>query len=110
MYENHFSIIVLLLIREVLGTWKHSGLSAETLRLRNLRSRSPLVTRELDRWDLSVVSNGLVTLPFRYFEMTPNYVGDRSSGSSGFRHYNYRRVPYFGGSDDYSSVEMIFSN
>jgi len=72
--------------KEVLGTWKHSGLSAETLRLRNLRSRSPLVTRELDR----------------YFEMKPNYVGDRSSGTSGFRHYNYRRVPYFGGSDDYS--------
>ena len=79
----------------MLGTWKHSGLSAETLRLRNLRSRSPLVTRELDR----------------YFEMKPNYVGDRSYGTCGFRHYNYRRVPYFGGSDDYSSVKRrIFQN
>jgi len=72
--------------KEVLGTWKHYNLSGETLRLRNLRSKSPLVTRELDR----------------YFEMKPTYVGDRSSGTCDFRHYNYRRVPYFGGSDDYN--------
>jgi len=72
--------------KEVLGTWKHYNLSGDTLRIRNLRSRSPLVTRELDR----------------YFEMKSSYVGDRSSGSCDFRHYNYRRVPYFGGSDDYA--------
>ena len=35
--------------KDVLGNFKHFNLSAETLRIRNLRSRSPLVTRELDR-------------------------------------------------------------
>ena len=87
----------------MLGTWKHYNLSGETLRIRNLRSRSPLVTRELDRCDVLYVSNhkrdNIQT--FRYFEMKSSYVGDRS-GSCDFRHYNYRRVPYFGGSDDYA--------
>jgi len=72
--------------RDVLGNFKHFNLSAETLRIRNMRSKSPLVTRELDR----------------YFERRPNYIGDTSAGCCDFRHYNYRRTPYFGGSDDYS--------
>jgi len=75
--------------REVLGTWKHSGLSHDTLRLRNSRAISPLRSRELDR----------------YYETKKysNYIGDLSSGGvCDFRHYNYRRVPYFGGSDNYN--------
>ena len=35
--------------KDVLGNFKHFILSAETLRIRKLRSRSPHVTRELDR-------------------------------------------------------------
>merc|ERR1712198_185129 len=72
--------------KDVLGNFKHFNLSSETLRIRNLRSRSPLVTRELDR----------------FFERKSNYMGDTSAGCSDFRHYNYRRTPYFGCSDDYS--------
>lgn len=74
--------------RDLLGSWKHSGLSADTLNLRNARAKSPLQSRELDR----------------YYETKKytNYVGDISSGGAvDFRHYNYRRVPYFGGSDNY---------
>lgn len=73
---------------DLLGSWKHSGLSADTLNLRNARAKSPLQSRELDR----------------YYETKKysNYVGDISSGGAvDFRHYNYRRVPYFGGSDNY---------
>jgi len=79
--------------REVLGTWKHYNLSADTLNQRNARARSPLISRELDR----------------YYETTKrsNYIGDISSGgSSDFRHYNYRRVPYFGGSDNYTYMKQ----
>lgn len=72
--------------KDVLGNFKHYNLSAETLRLRNKRSVSPLRTRELDR----------------FFERKSNYMGDTSAGCSDFRHYNYRKTPYFGGSDDYS--------
>jgi len=72
--------------KDVLGSFKHYNLSKETLRLRNMRSVSPMRTRELDR----------------YFEKRPNYLGDTSAGCSDFRHYNYRRIPYFGGSDEYS--------
>jgi len=72
--------------RDVLGNFKHYNISEKTLNIRNMRSKSPLVTRELDR----------------YFERKPNYLGDTSAGCSDFRHYNYRRTPYFGGSDDYS--------
>jgi len=78
---------------DMLGTWKHSGLSSSTLASRNSRARSPLVTRELDR----------------YFETSKraNYIGDISSGGSAdFRHYNYRRVPYFGGSDNYTYMKQ----
>ena len=61
---------------DILGYWKHFNLSAETLNYRNMRGKSPIITRELDR-----------------------YVG--STHGADFRHYNYRKVPYFGGSDDY---------
>ena len=63
---------------EVLGSWKHYNLSGDTLNTRNMRGRSPIISRELDR-----------------------YVG------SDFRHYNYRRVPYFGMSDEFRSVHVI---
>ena len=62
--------------KDVLGSWKHYNLSADTLNFRNMRARSPIMSRELDR-----------------------YQG--SNQISEFRHYNYRPVPYFGGSDDY---------
>jgi len=35
--------------KDVLGTWKHYNISAETLNARNTRARSPLQSRELDR-------------------------------------------------------------
>jgi len=79
--------------REVLGTWKHYNLSAETLNARNTRARSPLVSRELDR----------------YYETKKrsNYIGEVSMGGAcDFRYYNYRKVPYFGGSDNYSYMKQ----
>lgn len=79
--------------REVLGTWKHYARSADTLRQRNSRARSPLVARELER----------------YYETKKrsNYIGDISSGGANdFRYYNYRRVPYFGGSDNYTYMKQ----
>ena len=42
-------------IRDVLGTWKHYNLSAETLAARNTRARSPLQSRELDRSSLLII-------------------------------------------------------
>eukprot|EP00092_Neocalanus_flemingeri_P028416 GFUD01030856.1.p1 GENE.GFUD01030856.1~~GFUD01030856.1.p1 ORF type:complete len:244 (-),score=44.84 GFUD01030856.1:180-911(-) len=75
---------------DVLGSWKHYNLSADTLNYRNMRSKSPLVTRELNR----------------YYEKKSNYIGDLSAGgTTDFRHYNYRRVPYFGGSDGYQFMK-----
>ena len=61
---------------DMLGSWKHYNISSETLNYRNMRAKSPIITRELDR-----------------------YVGVNTD--SDFRHYNYRPVPYFGGSDGY---------
>jgi len=78
--------------REVLGTWKHFNLSSDTINIRNSRARSPLQSRELDR----------------YYETSKfsNYMGDVSSGGAvDFRHYNYRPVPYFGGSDNYQYMK-----
>jgi len=75
--------------RDVLGTWKHYNLSGQTLTERNQRATSPLVSRELDR----------------YFgtQRRSDFLGSVSSGgSTDFRHYNYRRVPYLGGSDHFS--------
>jgi len=75
---------------DVLGSWKHYNLSGETLNYRNSRAKSPLITRELNR----------------YYEKKPNYIGDMSAGGAcDFRHYNYRRVPYFGASDDYTFMK-----
>jgi len=78
---------------EVMGTWKHYNLSAQTMNERNTRAKSPLVSRELDR----------------YYETKKrvDYIGDVSSGGSkDFRFYNYRRVPYFGGSDGYQYMKQ----
>lgn len=47
-------------------------------------------------------TNHLIVI-FRYFgtQKRTNYLFDESSGNStDFRYYNYRRVPYMGGSDD----------
>jgi len=65
--------------KDVLGTWKHYNISAETLAARNTRARSPLQSRELDR----------------YFETRKrvNYIGDCSAGgTSDFRYYNYSKA------------------
>merc|ERR1712029_1104180 len=56
---------------------RHYNVTAETLNARNTRARSPLQSRELDR----------------YFETRKrvNYIGDCSAGgTSDFRYYNYR--------------------
>lgn len=77
---------------DLLGRWKHYNLSADTLNSRNARAKSPLISRELDR----------------YYETQKrsNYIGDISSGGANdFRYYNYRRVPYFGGSDNYNYIK-----
>merc|ERR1712212_1239344 len=74
---------------DILGSWKHYNLSGATLNSRTTRAKSPLLDREL----------------IRYYGKKPNYMGDVSSGAAcDFRHYNYRRVPYFGGSDDYQFI------
>jgi len=74
---------------DILGSWKHYNLSGATLNSRITRAKSPLMDREL----------------IRYYGKKPNYMGDVSSGAAcDFRHYNYRRVPYFGGSDDYQFI------
>ena len=86
---------------DVLGSWKHYNLSGDTLNYRNSRAKSPLVTRELNRCFILSSSTAFVFLLTRYYEKRANYVGDVSSAGSAFRHYNYRRVPYFGGSDGY---------
>jgi len=77
---------------DLLGSWKHYNLSSQTINERNTRAKSPLISRELDR----------------YYETKKrvDYIGDISSGSAkDFRYYNYRRVPYFGGSDNYAYMK-----
>jgi hypothetical protein len=70
------------------GLYKHFRRSSATLNERNAREKSPLVSRELDRYYKT--------------ERRSSFVGDISSGPhTDFRYYNYRRVPYFGGSDYY---------
>jgi len=71
--------------RDVLGNWKMAGKSRDTLTRRNDRATSPLISRGLDRYFGS--------------QRRVDYLGDQASGSTDFRHYNYRRVPYLGGSD-----------
>merc|ERR1711872_1020933 len=58
----------------------------------------------LDRED-TIRNNINTTRVSKYYGKKPNYIGDVSSSAScDFRHYNYRRVPYFGGSDDYQFI------
>eukprot|EP00088_Acartia_fossae_P011680 TRINITY_DN1594_c0_g1_i2.p1 TRINITY_DN1594_c0_g1~~TRINITY_DN1594_c0_g1_i2.p1 ORF type:complete len:260 (+),score=57.47 TRINITY_DN1594_c0_g1_i2:198-977(+) len=78
---------------DVFGSWKHYNLSANTIAERNTRAKSPLISRELDR----------------YYETKKrvNYMGDVSAGPvNDFRFYSLRRVPYFGGSDSYQYMKQ----
>ena len=70
--NKHSSDYLYPITADVLGSWKHYNLSANTLNSRNNRARSPIITRELGRYQ------GLDC-----------------------RHYNYRQVPYFGSSDNF---------
>jgi len=71
--------------------WKHYRLSNQTLTARNARAKSPIQSRELDRYYKT--------------ERRTSFIGDVSSGSNrDFRYYSYRPVPYFGGSDHYQLV------
>jgi len=77
---------------DVMGVWKHYNRSASTMAERNTRAKSPLISRELDR----------------YYETKKrvDYMGDISAGpANDFRFYSYRRVPYFGGSDSYQYMK-----
>jgi len=68
--------------------------SKATLEARNQRAKSPLATRELERYYKT--------------ERRTSFIGDVSSGGSrDFRFYNYRAVPYFGGSDYYTYVPKV---
>jgi len=69
-------------------SWKHYRLSNQTLTARNARAKSPIQSRELDRYYKT--------------ERRTSFIGDVSSGTNrDFRYYSYRPVPYFGGSDHY---------
>jgi len=69
-------------------SWKHYRLSNQTLSARNARAKSPIQSRELDRYYKT--------------ERRASFIGDVSSGTNrDFRYYSYRPVPYFGGSDHY---------
>lgn len=77
-----------------LYTYKHYRKSNATLEDRNARAKSPILGRELDRYYKT--------------ERRSDYLGDVSSGGvRDFRHYNYRAVPYYGGSDYYAYVPRI---
>merc|ERR1711892_1461542 len=85
--NKHGSDYLYPITKDVLGSWRHYNLSYQTLNERNKCSTSPLVSRELDS---------------RYFgtQKRSDFVGSVSSGGAkDFRYYNYRRVPYLGGSD-----------
>jgi len=80
--------------RDVGASWKHYRLSNQTLESRNARAKSPIQSRELDRYYKT--------------ERRSSFIGDVSSGANrDFRYYSYRPVPYFGGSDYYSYVNRI---
>jgi len=77
---------------QVMGSWKHFNLSSQTLNERNQRATSPLVSRELTRY-------------FGTRKRT-NYLMDEGAGTSNdFRYYNYRKVPYMGGSDEFKYMK-----
>merc|ERR1712215_603365 len=85
--NKHFPDYLYPITNDVLGSWKHYNLSADTLNYRNMRSKNALVTREINR----------------YYEKKPNYIGDTScGGATDFRHYNYR----FGDSDEYRFMKL----
>jgi len=78
--------------KDIFGRWKHFSLSNQTLNERNDRAASPLVSRELNRYYGT--------------QKRTSFLGDLSSGGvADFRHYNYRRVPYMGGSDEYKYMQ-----
>jgi len=84
-HENDFLYDRSSVCRDFICTRK----SKATLEARNQRAKSPLQSRELDRYYKT--------------ERRASFVGDISSGGSrDFRFYNYRAVPYFGGSDYYT--------
>lgn len=76
---------------EDLNSYKHYRRSNATLNERCARAKSPLNSREIDRYYKT--------------EKRSDYMGDVSSGAyRDFRYYNYRSVPYFGGSDHYQML------
>jgi len=76
---------------DVGSRYKHFRLSNQTLNLRNARAKSPVQSRELDRYYKT--------------ERRASFIGDISTGND-FRHYSYRPVPYFGGSDNYQMTKL----
>jgi len=76
---------------DVGGSYKHYRLSNQTLNLRNARAKSPVQSRELDRYYKT--------------ERRTSFIGDVSNGAD-FRYYSYRPVPYFGGSDNYQMTKL----
>eukprot|EP00095_Tigriopus_kingsejongensis_P000640 maker-scaffold275_size226830-snap-gene-1.28 protein:Tk00640 transcript:maker-scaffold275_size226830-snap-gene-1.28-mRNA-1 annotation:"dna-directed rna omega subunit family protein" len=77
-----------------LYAYKHYRKSNQTLNDRNTRASSPLQSRELDRYYKT--------------ERRSSYLGDISSGGHrDFRYYNFRSVPYYGGSDYYTYVNKM---
>jgi len=81
--------------KDVLGNWLVTGKSRDTLNRRNDRATSPLISRGLDRYYGS--------------ERRSDYMGDISSGRGDFRHYNYRKTPYFGQSDYMKYIPKYFN-
>ena len=96
---------------DVMGSWKHFNRSRNTLDARHRRETSPLVSRELDR--SPHIPNICIPVDCnisRYFgtQKRNDFVGSVSSGcATDFRHYNYRSVPYLGGSDHYRYLNKL---
>jgi len=92
--NKHGSDYLYPITRDVLGSWKHYNRSNQTLTERNNRASSPLVSRQLDR----------------YFgaQKRTDFLGSVGSGvATDFRYYNYRRVPYLGGSDAFRYLNKM---
>ena len=96
---------------DVMGSWKHFNRSRNTLDARFRRETSPLVSRELDRYSPIHLYTHIPSLfTSRYFgtQKRNDFVGSVSSGcATDFRHYNYRTVPYLGGSDHYRYLNKL---